>query len=83
MKLPMWQVKDKKIVEWTVTTKEPLTKLNLGNEGDPKEVLLMQSYQCLFKHKAKDYWLIIVMSLLGVTKIWKECLGKFVNTKLS
>jgi hypothetical protein len=33
-------VKNKKITGWTITTEEKLMKLNLGSEGDPKEVLI-------------------------------------------
>ncbi len=33
-------IKDKKIVGWMVTVEEQIKKLNLGSEGDPKEVLI-------------------------------------------
>ncbi len=46
-------INDKKIARWTVTTKEQLMKLNLGNEGDPKEVfinvILPTSFQAQIK----------------------------------
>jgi hypothetical protein len=43
-------IKDKKIVNWTVTAKEQLVKLNLGNKEKLKEV---PYYQVYFKHKLK------------------------------
>ncbi len=43
-------IKDKKIVTWTMTTKEQLVKLNLGNKEKFKEV---PYYQVYFKHKLK------------------------------
>ncbi len=33
-------IKDKKVTRWTIIVEEQLKKLNLGNEGDPKEVLI-------------------------------------------
>jgi hypothetical protein len=33
-------VKDKNITRWIIINKKQLKKLNLGNEGDPKEVLI-------------------------------------------
>jgi hypothetical protein len=40
-------------VEWTVTTKEPLKKLNLGNEGDPNEVLINAILPMSFQAQSK------------------------------
>ncbi len=52
-------VKDKKITRWTVTTKEQLMKLNLGSEGDPKEVfinaILPTSFQAQIKELLVNY----------------------------
>ncbi len=46
-------VKDKKITGWTITTEEKLMKLNLGNEGDPKEVLINVILPTSFQAKIK------------------------------
>jgi len=52
-------VKDKKIARWTITTKELLMKLNLRNEGDPKEVfinaILPTSFQAQIKKLLINY----------------------------
>jgi hypothetical protein len=43
-------IRNKKIISWTVTIKEQLVKLNLGNKEKLKEVPYNQVY---FKHKLK------------------------------
>jgi hypothetical protein len=75
-------IKDKKIVGWMVTIEEQIKKLNLGSEGDPKEVLINAVLPTSFQAKTKNYWLVIVMFLLGIIKILREYLRKFVNKKL-
>ncbi len=58
-------VKDKKIVRWTVMAKEQLVKFNLGNEEEPKEVLInailpsvfqAQIRKVLMEHKNVFAW---------------------------
>jgi hypothetical protein len=46
-------VKNKKIARWTFTTKEQLKKLNLGNEGNPKQVLINAMLPISFQTKIK------------------------------
>jgi len=57
-------VKDKKIARWTITTKELLMKLNLRNEGDPKEVfinaILPTSFQAQIKKLLINYHHVFV-----------------------
>jgi hypothetical protein len=52
-------VKDKKIVRWTVMAKEQLVKFNLGNEEEPKEVLinaiLLNVFQAQIKKVLMEY----------------------------
>ncbi len=62
-------VKNKKIARWTFTTKEQLKKLNLGNEGNPKQVLINAMLPISFQTQIKIFWVITMMSLLGAIKI--------------
>jgi hypothetical protein len=52
-------IKDKKIVGWTMTTKEQLVKLNLGSKEEPKEVLinaiLPSVFEAQIKHVLMEY----------------------------
>jgi hypothetical protein len=55
----------------------------LGNEGDPKEVLIDAVLPTSFQAQIKGLLVNYCDFLLGVTKIWREYLGKFVNMKLN
>jgi hypothetical protein len=52
-------IKDKKIVGWIVTVEEQLVKLNLGNKGKPKEILinaiLLSAFQAQIKKVLMEY----------------------------
>lgn len=66
-------IKNKPIVEWTLTEEEQLTKLNLGNKQNPKMVFIdaislskfvLKKLKCCYKHCYK----IIRICLLGATR---------------
>ncbi len=59
-------VKDKKIASWIVTAEEQLVKLNLGNEEEPKEVLinaiLLNVFQAQIKKVLMEYKYVFAWS---------------------
>jgi hypothetical protein len=47
-------IKDKKIARWIVTVEDQLKKLNLGSEGDPKEVFINVVLPISFQGQIKE-----------------------------
>ncbi len=69
-------IKDKKITRWIVIFEEQLKKLNLGSEGDPKEVLinvvLPISFQAQIKELLVNYCDAFAWSYKNLKGIFRE-----------
>jgi hypothetical protein len=61
-------IKDKNIVGWMVIVEVQIKKLNLGSEGDPKEVLINAVLPTSFQAKIKELLVSYCDDFKGIPK---------------